>query len=67
MRLVIDYGKCKKSGQCFYMFPDLVERGSRDLPKLLAAEISDHRLEDAEDLVDLCPAAAISLEDTPPT
>ena len=65
MKLVVDYAKCQKSGQCFYMFADLVARGNRDLPKLLVDNITADQVEDAKDLVDICPAGAISLEDNP--
>ena len=63
MRLKIDYTKCTKAGQCYYMHPELVKRGTRDLPQLLLEDVGEDALDDAESLVDICPSAAITLED----
>ena len=63
MRLKIDHTKCAKAGQCYYMHPELVKRGNRDLPQLLIEDVSEDLIDDAEALVDICPSAAITSED----
>lgn len=59
MRLRIDYRKCARSGQCFYMYPDLVEKGADNLPRLLSQTIASDKTERAEELIDICPMEAI--------
>ena len=61
--LTIDLSICKKSGQCYYMQPELVRRGADNLPELVATDVSTDRMADAEELVDCCPTGAITLTD----
>lgn len=62
MKLRIDYRQCARSGQCFYMVPDLVKKGDDDLPRLLQPTVPEELRAQAEELVDVCPMAAIHLE-----
>ncbi len=61
MKLEINYRKCARSGQCFYMYPDLVQKGPRDLPRPLNPEIGSDDVGRAEELVEICPMEAITL------
>jgi ferredoxin len=63
MRLVIDYGKCRRTGQCSYLHPELF-KASADGSPLVLVEYPDTELhEAAEEMVDLCPSGAIALVD----
>lgn len=61
MQLKIDLKTCAKSGQCFYMHPELVRRGDNNLPELIAETVPDALLEDAETLADICPTGSIAI------
>ena len=61
MRLVIDYNKCRRTGQCSYLHPELF-KSSEDGSPLVLVEHPDGALrEAAEEMVDLCPSGAIAL------
>lgn len=62
LKMRIDYRKCARSGQCFYMYPDLVQKGDDDLPRLLNHEVPMEKRGRAEELIDICPMAAIHAE-----
>lgn len=62
-KLTIDLTICKKSGQCYYMQPDLVRRGPENLPNIIAAEVPADMADAAEELLDVCPTGAIDLVD----
>ncbi len=59
--LTIDYRRCAKSGQCFYMFPEFVREGDHNFPHLKQGEVSAIQKARAEELVDICPVGAIRL------
>jgi ferredoxin len=61
MRLVIDYKKCRRAGQCFYLHPELFKAGDGGAPVVLVEHPDKHLREAAEDGVDLCPNGAIAL------
>jgi len=61
MRLVIDYQKCRKSGQCSYLHAELITSDSDGTPRVIVETISENLHEAAEDVVDLCPSGAIAL------
>jgi ferredoxin len=63
MRLVIDYNKCLKSGQCSYLHAELIKADPDGTPRVIVEKISDDLRAAAEDAVDLCPSGAISLVD----
>ncbi len=61
MRLVIDYSKCRKAGQCSYLHPELFKTGEDGSPIVLVEHPGEELREAAEEAVDLCPNAAIAL------
>jgi ferredoxin len=63
MRLVIDYQKCRKSGQCSYLHAELITADPDGRPRVIVETISDEFREAAEDVVDICPSGAIVLKE----
>lgn len=63
MRLVIDYKKCLKSGQCSYLHAELIKADPDGTPRVIVEKIGDDLRANAEDAVDLCPSGAIALVD----
>ena len=61
MRLVIDYKKCRRAGQCSYMHPELFKVGEGGAPVILLERPDEKLREAAEEAVDLCPNGAIVL------
>lgn len=61
MRLVIDYQKCRKSGQCSYLHPELITADPDGTPQVTVDAIDEMSREAAEDAVDICPSGAIRL------
>jgi ferredoxin len=61
MRLEINYRKCRKSGQCAYLHPELISADPDGTPRVIVDTISDDLREAAEDVIDLCPSGAIVL------
>ncbi len=65
MKLRVDYKLCARSGQCFYMYPELMKnmkKGERDLPQPRFPEVPETLRAQAEELVDICPVGAIQLK-----
>jgi len=42
MRLVIDYKKCLKSGQCSYLHSELITAGADGTPRVIIEQIEEH-------------------------
>lgn len=61
MRLVIDYQKCLKSGQCSYLHAELIKADPDGTPRVIVEQIGADLQAAAEDAVDLCPSGAIAL------
>ena len=61
MRLVIDYGKCRRTGQCSYLHPELFKAGEDGSPLVLVEHPDAGLREAAEEMVELCPSGAIAL------
>lgn len=61
MRLVIDYNKCRKTGQCSYLHPELFKSDEAGTPVVLIERPDEDLRGAAEDAVELCPSGAISL------
>ena len=61
MRLVIDHGRCRKTGQCSYLHPELFKSDADGAPIVLVEHLEGELLTAAEDAIDLCPSGAISL------
>jgi ferredoxin len=62
MRLAVDLGACRRSGQCSYLHPDLFEADKDGWPQVLVECPEGQQIEDAEDAADICPTSAIRLE-----
>lgn len=63
MRLVIDYKKCRRAGQCSYLHPELFKVDEGSNPMVIIERPDDQLREAAEEAVDLCPNGAISLRE----
>lgn len=63
MRLVIDYKKCRRAGQCTYLHPELFKVDEAGAPVVVAERPDDQLCAAAEEAVDLCPNGAISLRE----
>jgi ferredoxin len=63
MRLIIDYKKCRRAGQCSYLHPELFKVGEGGAPVVLVEHPDEQLREPAEEGVDLCPNGAISLRE----
>jgi ferredoxin len=63
MRLVIDYRKCRKAGQCSYLHPELFKADEVGAPVVLVERPSEELRQAAEEAVELCPNGAISLKE----
>jgi ferredoxin len=61
MRLVVDHGRCRKTGQCSYLHPELFKAGEDGSPIVLVEHPSQELHEAAEEAVELCPSGAIAL------
>lgn len=63
MRLMIDYKKCRKAGQCSYLHPELFKADEAGAPVVSVGHLGEDLREAAEEAVDLCPNGAISLKE----
>lgn len=61
MRLVIDYNRCRRTGQCSYLHPELFKADEVGAPLILVEHPDGGLREAAEEAVELCPSGAISL------
>jgi ferredoxin len=61
MRLVINHNKCRRSGQCSYLHPELFKSGNDGVPTVLVEYPGEELREAAEEMVELCPNGAIFL------
>jgi ferredoxin len=61
MRLVIDHNRCRRTGQCSYLHPELFKSDTDGSPIVLVAHPGEELREAAEEAVELCPTGAISL------
>jgi ferredoxin len=61
MHLVIDYNKCRKTGQCSYLHPELFKADPDGSPIVLVERPEGKLREAAEEMVELCPSGAIAL------
>ena len=60
MRLVIDHRRCRRTGQCSYLHPELFKAGADGSPSVRVEHPSEELREAAEDAIDLCPSGAIA-------
>jgi ferredoxin len=61
MRLVVDHNKCRRTGQCSYLHPELFKADTDGSPIVLVEQPDGKLREAAEEAVELCPSGAISL------
>ena len=61
MRLEINHNKCRRTGQCVYLHPELFKAEADGSPIVLLAHPGEELREAAEEAVDLCPSGAITL------
>ena len=61
MRLVIDHGRCRRTGQCSYLHPELFKANTDGSPIVLVEHPGEDLGEAAAEAVELCPSGAISL------
>ena len=63
MRLAIDHRKCRKTGQCAYLHPELFRTDGDGTPIVRVEHPGEELRAAAEEAVELCPSGAISLEE----
>ena len=61
MRIMIDHSLCLKSGQCFYMQPEVFGSDDDDGPLILVERPAGEQIAKARDAVAMCPSQAIQL------
>ena len=61
MRLVINHNKCRRTGQCVYLHPELFKADADGSPIVLVEHPGEELREAAEEAVELCPSGAITL------
>ena len=62
VRVRIDHKVCVMSGQCYYLFDDLVRMLDDGRPELIATDYGPSHLDRLEALAENCPASAIIVE-----
>jgi ferredoxin len=60
MRLAINHNKCRRTGQCVYLHPELFRAEADGTPVVLVEHPREALHEAAEEAVDLCPSGAIA-------
>jgi ferredoxin len=63
MRLVVNHAKCRRTGQCSYLHPELFKADEAGAPVVLVEHPGEELREAAEEAVELCPSGAIALEE----
>ena len=64
MKLKIDRDACYCSGECYYNHPKLFKMDDDGYPEILLLELTTaQHQQEAEQAVEVCPSAAISVED----
>ena len=61
MRLMVDHNKCRRTGQCSYLHPELFKADSDGMPSVLVEQPGENLRAAAEEAVELCPSGAITL------
>ena len=62
MTLEIDDKTCIRTGQCYYLYPELFEKGDDDYPTVIVPEPTGEALDTAEEMALLCPSRSIHLQ-----
>jgi ferredoxin len=67
MRVEIDHQTCLRSGQCFYLHPQVFREGPDGFPLPVVDPVPPELREEAEEAAEICPSGAIQLiEDDDP-
>ena len=61
MRLVIDYNKCRRTGQCSYLHPELFKTDEVGAPVVLVERPGEALRAAAEEAAECCPSGTIAL------
>ena len=61
MRLLINYKKCRRAGQCSYLHPELFQIDQAGAPVVLVERPAEEPRDAAEEAVELCLNGAISI------
>ncbi|MGC0343914.1 ferredoxin [Streptomyces sp. SLBN-8D4] len=61
MKVELEADKCVASGQCVLASADVFDQDDDGIAILLEEQVGDDRLDDVEEAVAVCPAAAIRL------
>ena len=61
MRVVIDYTKCRRTGQCSYLHPELFKADEVGAPVVLVEHPGEEFRTAAEEAAEICPSGAIAL------
>jgi len=61
MRLVIDHNRCRRTGQCSYLHPELFKADEDGSPIVLVEHPGEELGAAAEEAAELCPSGAIAL------
>lgn len=62
IKVRVDLNLCQSHGECVYAAPEVFELGDDDV-LLWEEEVEDSRRAELEEAVNVCPLAAIKLED----
>ncbi len=63
MRAEVDYRTCMKTGQCYYLHPELFRRREDDHPEPTAGAFPEDLRDALEEAADLCPTESIRVVD----
>jgi ferredoxin len=61
MRVEVDHKACLRSGQCFYLHPEIFKEGAEGFPDVIVDPLPLDLVEEAEEAADICPGSAIAL------
>lgn len=65
MKISIDKEKCIMAGECYYNHPEILKMGDEGFPLVLIDVVdNDEQMRHAREAAEVCPAGAISIEDS---
>ena len=63
MKVHIDLDKCYRSGECYYNHPELFRMTESGDPELKPVDLTGDMARHARQAAEVCPAAAITVDD----
>lgn len=63
MKVVVDFRRCEKAGECYYNHPRIFKRNDNGYPIIAVHEIDEDLLAEAREAIDVCPTQSISLQE----